>query len=537
MKYNIMTVLCAFWSVVMPLAATAQNNPLQNGTPQNNATQYSGDIFGREPDVADREPDSGDAVNREPDSGDAVDREPDSGDAANREPDAATQNNATQDGGDTTGGDTTGGEQAAADRSQTESQYRQWQQTLKYGIESEVSDILSILHRERISELSAEVEALFLANFSDSLLIAALRYFERIETYLINHHVTDILTEHRQHSEGLVLQGLYYLRNAPPSLSADTLATIRSLTAAEMPAVARAAVDALAAHGNSSDVALITDLLTDYDTADDVRGGAIIAIGELGMTGNLSDLYRVLEDEQERSYLRQYAATSIGKLAQPDSADILIRFSSHGDARLRATVIEALSAYQTERVTAILNSALRDANDLVRLAAIRAFYTRKITPDALDTIQYKAIRDPNPEIQRESIAILVREQSGAGARYIREQITGDAPLPFSVHAEMIVGLVEHNYQSSRADIATLFEDELDSGRKSFLLYAAAQRLSGAEAPYADDLYATLLRSVDRETVLYAIQGISFNNITRLRGELAICLTITAILPCAAKRYC
>lgn len=399
---------------------------------------------------------------------------------------------------------------------QTESQHQRWRQILRYGIESEIQETLAILNRDRISEFAVEVRPLFDGNFSDALRVAMVRYFSRIEDYTVTPQVVALLQDIRNHTETLSLAGLFYLRNAPPqSLSPDTVDLVRALVKAKSPAVGRAAIDVIAAHGDASDVVLIQDVIADPSSADDVRGGAIAAIGELMITDAISNVHQILEDEQEPSYLRQYAATAIGALSQPDSVDILIQLSLHKDSRLRAAIIAALSAYDTERVTDILRDALRDTNDQVRLAAVRAFQSRAIDLATLSALQYKAVRDPYGEVQIESIVTLVKEARGRGARYVRQTI-GDRTVTIAIRSEMIAQLVVHDYPASRQDVAALIRLEVGRAvRTNLFLQVVARRLSIVDAPHAGELYALLLDSTDTDTVLYAMQGINLNNITGL----------------------
>lgn len=405
----------------------------------------------------------------------------------------------------------------------TQSQYDRWREVLRYGIESEMLDVLAVLDRERIDDLDEEVKPLFSGNFSDTLLITALRYFGAIETYTIVPETTAILRDNPdEQNETLLLQALYYLRGAPKhTLPADTIEAIRALTADTRVTAARAAVDTLAILGDASDSALMQQLLTDSDTPDDVRGGAILAIGELKIIDSLDRLHRILEDRQEHAYLRQHAATSIGKLAQERSLPVLTRFSLDGNSRLRATVIEALAQYQQQEANTILHDALRDSNDQVRLAAVRAFQTRSLSKNTLATLQYKATRDSNRQVQLIALSILANTSGSEGVGYIREQIR-DTKTVFAIRAEMFGLLVEHDYPDSSIVLMELIRDEqLTHKRRNLLLELIARRLAMVDAPSnAIALYSLLLESTDPGVVSHTLQGVSFNDASyQLREQL------------------
>lgn len=402
-----------------------------------------------------------------------------------------------------------------------QSQYENWREILRYGIESQILDVIAILNRERIDDLSIEIKPLFFGNFSDDLLTAVLRYLSTIEDYSLVPEVTTILSEDPdEQKDTLLLQALFYLRTAPPrSLSVDTIDAVRALTADTRVTVARAAIDTLAVHGDPSDATLIQQLLDDPDTPDDVRGGTILAIGKLEIVDSLENLHRILENQQERSYLRQYAANSIGKLAKERSLPILIRFSLDDDSRLRAAVIEALARYQQQEASEILRDALRDSNTQVRIAATRAFRERPLDNEAFATLQYKATNDPSREVRLVALSILATHPGSEGTGYILEQIS-NTKIIFAVRAEMVGLLVEHDYPNSSAALMKLIRDELEDERKNLFLELIARRLATVDVPTnATELYVLLLESTDSDTVAYALQGINFNDARQLREQL------------------
>ena len=397
-----------------------------------------------------------------------------------------------------------------------EGQYAQWKAILQYGTESELISILPTLADQRVSEVSSEVRALFDGIFSDTLLVAVIQYFNSMPQVTIETYIANILEKHQTYSEQLILEALYYMRNnLTHTFNTTTLDLTRVLIMQdESIPVARAAIDVIAVHGNASDAVMLEELLDSANLATDIRGGVILAIGELRINDLLLKLHAILEDEQEPIYLRQYAVTSIGKIYNTMSISTLLDFATHANARLRADVIKVLAEYNTLEHTSILHGALRDSNDTVRLFAIQAFHNRPLDPDSLDIIKYKALNDPSRAVQTESILVLAQENSKEGRGYLREQIR-NPKIAFINRAEMIVRLIEYDYALSKDVIASIVSDELDGNRNSYFLKIIAQRLANLDAPHAIETYSHLLSSNEEDTLLYALQGINRNNISEL----------------------
>jgi len=413
--------------------------------------------------------------------------------------------------------DEQGRAEVASDDADARDQYERWQQILRYGIESEVIAILPRLANEKVIELSDDARALFGGRFSDALFVAAIRYFQELapdET--IENEIADILSSYELYSEALVLQALYYLNRSLPQLSDVSLTNVRRLAKEENVTIARAAIDAIATHGDKNDAPLIREILDDLDSANGVRGGAILAIGDLGIAEELPYLYNLLEDEEEEIYVRQYAATSIGAISSPESLDVLLPFVTHRNARLRAAVVEALALYDAAKATEALYFALRDANDRVRLAAVRAFHDRALTDEFLGAIVYKAASDPDPVVQREAVLVLAEDTHNKGRAHLREQIS-DAKISFARRAEVIAQLVIHDYDNSEEAIHAIIAMEMEQSRASFFLREIARRLAIIDAPHAKATYRELLQSKESDVILYALQGVSRNNIFELEG--------------------
>ncbi len=408
-------------------------------------------------------------------------------------------------------------EEASSSEEAIKSQIERLRLTIKYGTDSEVVDILPLLIEQRITEFSADLQEIVNNSNNSKLLEAAIRFFRELQIFSIEARVLELLKEHDDHNEKLILELLSYLK-ASPELSPPLRMQMPIVGQSDRVVVARSALDVLAVHGTVVEGAYLTEIITDSDKPDDVRGGAILAVGEIGYSAAQESLSAILDDISEPIYLRRYAATSLGKLQQPSSVAQLKAYLNDPNATLRAQVIEALGNYSMSKINAILNEALRDSHWQVRSKALEALEGRQLEDSLYKAVQYKAEYDPDFRVRREAIAFLADNGRESSFHFLR-QLLERPNITIAQRAQVVELLVSKDYAASRSQLLALLHKHI-SYRRSTLLLALAQALGSLDAPQAAELYRTLLESNSREVLLYALQGIGRNNLRELESHVA-----------------
>ena len=397
-----------------------------------------------------------------------------------------------------------------------QSQIERLRLTIKYGTDSEVIDILPLIIEQRITEFSSDLQEIVNRSNNSKLLEAAISYFRELQIYTIEERALELLKEHEDHAEMLLLELLNYLK-ASPELSPLLRMQIRIVGQSDRVVVARSALDVLAVHGTVAEGAYLTEIIADNDRPNDVRGGAILAVGGIGYTAAQEQLSIILDDISEPLYLRRYAATSLGKLQQPSSVAQLKVYLNDSNATLRAQIVEALGNYPGAEINTILEEALRDSYWLVRTKALEVLEGRQLKDSLYQAVQYKAEYDPDFRVRQEAIAFLA-DNGGESSFHFLRQLLDRPNITIAQRAQVVELLVSKDYAGSSSQLLALLRDQI-SYRRSLLLTALAQALATVDAPQAVELYRTLLESNSRVVLLYALQGIGRNNLRELEPHI------------------
>ena len=388
--------------------------------------------------------------------------------------------------------------------------------TLQYGIDSEIIEILPLLIDQQISEFAPDMEAILQRSNNDKLLGAALRYFRELEIFTVADAALRLLSQFETRSESLLLELLRYLK-ASPTVSPAILDQLQATGQSERIVVARSALDTLAIHGTLSEGPYLLEIIKDSEQPNDVRGGAILAVGAVGYPEANERLMTILADTAEPLYLRRYAATSLGQLRQSDSLPLLKEYLDDPNATIRAHVVEALGHYSEEDINDILNDALRDSHWQVRVRALDGMEGRKTDESIYRTVQYKAEYDPDRRVRARAIEFIADYGDAQSYHFLRQALNR-SHLNNEQRVQIIIALIQQDYQASKQQIISIIRDQIARTRPP-LLIALARELGNLDAAYVAEIYRIFLESTSREIILYALQGIGRNRLRELEPDL------------------
>lgn len=392
--------------------------------------------------------------------------------------------------------------------------FTSWQDILQFGIEKEINELIPMLIQQKIYDVADLVSALFDNTFSDRLYIIALQYFRNLELFTVENICIRFLQQDDAPSEQLLIEIFQYFKASPVGrLQEQSLHLIRMFIADERVNIARIALESLAAHGDEDDLPALIRIVEDPSQENDIRGGAIIAIGTIQHTRGVAPLLTVLADEEEPTYIRQYAAVALGNINDAETIPVLQRYLQDDNARLRASIIDALAQFENADIESILRNALRDSNDEVRYAAVQGYADRAISAESFQYLQYRALHDSYEKIRNKALAIIAKNGGTEERNFLRAQLQNSA-VPFQLRAAILVLLLMYDEPKSIADVMRIVSDELNA-KNSYFLTTIARELARADLPSASAVYALLLQSKSSEVILYGLQGINRNNLRNL----------------------
>ena len=411
-------------------------------------------------------------------------------------------------------------EKAEEEAEKIQSLNEQKRDVLKYGIDSEVLDIINDIRSENDDGFDDDLADLLAVNDNPEINRAIFDFFGQRESpagrekglQLVQDHLEDY-----EFSTNLILSAISYLglireKEAGP-LFYDMLDDNNK-------SLASAALRGIGKLEDPSRAEEIMTLFTENEgdsEFEDLLASAILVLGDLGYSEAAVTFEDVLLDEDAPSVHRQYAAISLGKLQTESSFEILReQYLLLENSNLRSYVLKGLTEYDSPELEGILMSALRDSFWKIRVAASEGLGSRKVK-EAVDILSYKVKRDPVRQVRYAAMSALGEISAGEGNSFLLEQFSNEKN-PFDIRAKALDILLEKKISGTVDALDKVLQNKWEKD-KSNTLGPICKTLSAVEWGALKPFYEAMLNSDDFIIRIYGIRGIKINKIGSLMGRL------------------
>lgn len=295
--------------------------------------------------------------------------------------------------------------------------------SIRYGIDSEIGDLIQKLASEKDSRYNDDLLALLGSSRSPKLRSSVLDFLAGLEWPGAESFALSLVGDRDNSDQDLVYSALSYLAaiksKEAVKLSGDL---IKEDNKKLLPALVRL----MGRAGGEAEEKLLLDWF-DGDTATPaLKEEAIKALGEIGSSAAAEKLGKLVEDATGGKAARMYACASLAKIKNDSSIPSLVKASIDADPNVRTSALTALGAFASgssaasEEARGALVQGLRDSYANARIAACKAAASGKVTA-ALPFLRYKAQSDPEKAVKTEacrSLAIL----GGDSYAFLREML-------------------------------------------------------------------------------------------------------------------
>lgn len=287
--------------------------------------------------------------------------------------------------------------------------------TLRYGIESEITDLLKTLLSEKEGRFNDDVLALLRSSRNNKMRISILDFFTGLEWKGAEGDAVDILAARDRNDQALVASALSYLAQIRSKSALDYAPAImkdedRKLLPGVIKLIGRAG-------GPGEEDLLLSWMETDAAT-DDLKQSAMRALGELGSRKAVEKLRKIAEDAQQGKATRMAACDALGKIGDPAAIPSLVLAVNGDDPNVKSSAIAALASFKDAEALSAIQGALRDSTAMVRIAACKACATLRLE-EAVRAIIYKASNDPEKAVKTEAMRSLAAIGNGEGMGFLR----------------------------------------------------------------------------------------------------------------------
>ncbi|MDR1625690.1 MAG: HEAT repeat domain-containing protein [Spirochaetia bacterium] len=384
--------------------------------------------------------------------------------------------------------------------------------TIKYGLEPELIDLLAALRNEKndgfigdFAEVLAqrpgvktvqEIFAYFTVMDSDAGMEAAEKYLENYQ-------------EEPRDIVGAVLRYLSAEKNH------DVQEQIYPLLDSPVIQIAKAAVRYFGKKGNAESAEKLLGLFGKQDISRDLREDIVLALGEMKAEGAVAFLISLLEDEDEDMTLRRYACDSLGKIGDSQALPAIKAALGSPDNLLRSFAISSLGYFPGDENAGVLTAALRDSFPRVRELAAERLGDMGYE-EAVDILIYRARRDPDRKVRQAAFRSLSKIGSSEAVAFLQEFLEGERNA-LDLRSLAAEELADRHPDAMAESAAKVMAMEWTKDR-SPMLDVVCKLLSQKEYSGFGDLYKRMLGHANFIIQIYGVRGVQKNRVTGLKAE-------------------
>lgn len=386
-------------------------------------------------------------------------------------------------------------------------------ETIKYGIDTQVSDLIKILESEKNFEFNSDLLKL-LGNTSNSRLeVSIIKLFGIAEDDSAVEYIFEELQENFNLPDDIMVSFINYIADyQTQEISEYFLGLIEE----NSNTISIASITALG-KSNMKDIAETLIEYLEDSLFDDLRKPALIkTLGKLKAEGALGILTDIATDiYSEDSSLRWRAVVALGEIGSKESLPILRSLFSDNDPYLRNYTITALKCFPAKEVEDLLIQGLKDSSWRVRVNAAQSLGELGIK-ESVPILIYKAENDPDIRNVRAASVKALGEIGGKEAYDFIRNLYENERTDVGLRSLAIVILAEKDLSNSIKTIKSVFDQEWDKDKSSILDYTS-KVLSTTNSSSLKELYARML-NYDKtfNLKLYALRGIRLNSFNSLK---------------------
>jgi HEAT repeat protein len=380
---------------------------------------------------------------------------------------------------------------------QTEAERRK--DILKYGLESEVIELVNELGTENDVSYSGDLLELFSKTRNPSLREAVLALFARQKNASLKDWCVSALTDPYEERKSTILAVFSYVTELGIK---ESLPAIRSILESENAEFRQQAISALGKLGDAADGKYLLDYFEGSFEGDEkerlaIRQSVMSALEQLKAIETWDRMAEIVKDEDENAYIRADAAVAIGMMGKAESVDILAKLFESQDPVLRAAAIKGLAPYSTQVATDTIIEGFKDSYYKVRMEAIDAASKGKMD-SASNYLIYRAKNDPVEAVKMAAYDALGSLGTAEAREWLRSVFL-DEKATDKIRVKACAVLLKNSPDSVTGDLAGVCGKALADDKKPWIRYELGKLIAATESAATVDIALSYLGHKDTLT--------------------------------------
>ena len=279
-------------------------------------------------------------------------------------------------------------------------------QTLLYGIDSQVLDVIQKLQSSHDSGFTKELVQILAEQRSTDVQKAVLGLFLDQKVKEGEAGAKAILGGWQDAQSDLLISSIQYLAAIG---AAGLPAALAPLVDSTDNSVAMASIQALGKVGDSTSVTLLVGKLKSTDYPDARKSEIVLALGARKDPSAVDTLLAIAKNTDEDKVRRMYAADALGKIGDAKAIPVLKAMFQEKDALIRLYAASALAQFSLGDAMPFLLQGLKDENWKLREQSAKAL-ARQLPAGSSDSVVpvliYKAQYDPVSQVRVAAVQAL-----------------------------------------------------------------------------------------------------------------------------------
>ena len=400
----------------------------------------------------------------------------------------------------------------AAEKDENEKDYENKSNTIKYGVPSEISTLIDELIKNEDPRFTEEIYDVFQVSKNTVIKQKVLNYFKQLEDPCLEDYAVNLLNDPYDESSAVVKACFQYISAVKTKAA---IPAVISLIESENENYFNDAIAALGEIGGAGEAVFLMEYLDRDDLTDAQRQILMRTSGKMHAVETYDYLVDVLEDEDENTFVRMYAAESLGLMEKKEAVPVLIQAFNATDPNLRQYVIKGLVNFpDVVEAKETVIQGVRDEHWRVRQEAIKSVKEMKLK-DAVPYLIYRAQNDSEKVIKDESIKTLAELNTKEGNDFLISQIT-EKKVGDSSKKKVIEVLLAEG-QVGEKEILELANTCLEDDRRKDLRYAIGKELAKYKRSSYEEVCQKYLQSKDATTIGLGLDMYKTNKYTSVEG--------------------
>ena len=350
--------------------------------------------------------------------------------------------------------------------------------TLNFGLESDIIELIENLTKEKDPFLSEEIKTLFDETRNVNIRKKIIYYFQVLKNDCLKDFCLDFLLDPYEEETEYVAQVMQYVSALKINEAASEILDILK---SDNEQFKNMSITALGQIGGKEEADYLIEYFKNEELDVIEKQTLLKALGNLALVETYDDLIEIATDEDENTFVRRYAIEAASKMGKKEVVKILVEMSRSSDPNIRSIVVQSAGNFVSnssdcdKEALIIILDGLKDNHQNVRMESVKVCREKKLSASEKPLL-FRAKNDPVANIKYECYYAL----AGIGSKDCSEflsSVLNDDKMSETNRAKAVDAIFEYTVTACYDDVKKLSEKALNDDKLKNLRYAIGKSLA------------------------------------------------------------